>query len=352
MTEEFSDVFVDPLPPGLPPERDSGHTIPTEPGHKPPFRPMYRLSPLEMREAKEQITKFIADGIIEPSKSPYGAPILFVPKPNGRGLRLCVDYRALNSVTIKNRYPIPRIDDLLDEIQGAKYFTSLDLTSGYHQIRISDEDVPKTAFRTPFGHFQFKVLIEGFDERPCDVSDSDERHFPEVSSGLVVVYLDDVLIYSKTLEEHQRHVRLVLEVLRKEQFFACKAKSAFCKDEIKFLGHIVSAEGIRVNPAKVAAVADWPPPKNVHEVRSFLGLFRKFIQGYAKLATPLTDLTKKSKVWNWTAACQESFEGIKWALTNAPLLRSPRHDVPFEVVSDASITGLGGSSSLGRSTCC
>ena len=159
MLSEYSDVFQDPLPVGLPPVRTEGHSIPTEPGHPSPFRSMYRLSPLEYRELEKQVTKFLKDGILETSTSPYGAPVLFVPKPNGRGLRLCVDYRALNSITVKNRCTIPRIDDLLDAVAGSKYFTSLDLTSGYHQILISEEDRPKTAFRTPFGHFQFKVLI-------------------------------------------------------------------------------------------------------------------------------------------------------------------------------------------------
>jgi hypothetical protein len=163
--------------------------------------------------------------------------------------------------------------------------------------------------------------------------------------GFVVIYLDDVSIYLKTLADHQRHVRLVLDVLRKEKFFACKAKYDFRKTEIKFLGHIVSAEGIKVNPAKMAAVADWPPLKNPHEVRSFLGLvnyFCKFIQGYAKLASPLTDSTKKNKEWQWTnAECQDAFEGVKWALTNAPVLKSSKVEEPFVVVSDASLTGVG-----------
>ena len=341
---EFADVFVDPLPPGLPPEREFGHTIPTEPGHVPPFRPMYRLSPLEMRETKEQLARFIEQGIIEPSKSPYGAPILFVPKPNGRGLRLCVDFRALNSLTIKNRYPIPRIDDLLDAISGAKFFTSIDLTSGYHQIRITEEDAPKTAFRTPFGHFQFKVLIEGLTNAPATFQTVMNSIFKPYLRDFVVVYLDDILVYSKTEADHQKHLRLVLEKLREEKFYACLQKCEFAKPEIKFLGHIVGAEGIKVNPAKIAAVNDWPQPTNVHHVRSFLGLanyFRKFIQGYAKLAAPLTDLTKTANPFIWTSQCQEAFDGIKWALTHAPVLASPDESKQYEVVSDASGIGLG-----------
>jgi hypothetical protein len=152
-------VFQDPLPSGLPPERDEGHSIPTEPGHPPPFRPMYHLSPLEYSELQKQVSAFLEAGILEPSKSPYGAPVLFVPKPNGRGLCLCVDYKALNAITVKNRYPIPRIDDLLDAVSGAKFFTSVDLTSRYHQMLISEEDRPKTAFRTPMGHVTFGVRL-------------------------------------------------------------------------------------------------------------------------------------------------------------------------------------------------
>jgi hypothetical protein len=167
LLSELSKGFHYPLPPGLPPERSEGHSIPTEPGHPPPFRLMYRLSPLEYRELKKQVTKFLKDGILEVFQSPCGAPVLFVPKPNGQGLRLCVDYRALNSITVKNRCTIPRIDGLLDAVAGSAYFTSLNLTSGYHQILISEEDRPKTAFRTPFGHFQFKVLIEGLTNAPA-----------------------------------------------------------------------------------------------------------------------------------------------------------------------------------------
>jgi hypothetical protein len=160
-------VFQDPLPPGLPLERLEGHSIPTELGHPPPFWSIYRLSLLEYQELEKQVTKFLKDIILEVSQSPYRASVLFVPKPNGRGLRLCVDYRALNSITVKNRCTIPRIDDLLDAVAGSAYFTSLDVTLGYHQILISEEDRPKTAFRTPFGHFQFKMLIEGLTNAPA-----------------------------------------------------------------------------------------------------------------------------------------------------------------------------------------
>lgn len=344
LVHEFADVFKDPLPIGLPPERQEGHSIPTEPGHPPPFRPMYRLSPLEYKELQTQVSVFLEAGILEPSKSPYGAPVLFVPKPNGRGLRLCVDYRALNNITVKNRYPIPRIDDLLDAVSGSKYFTSLDLTSGYHQVLISEEDRPKTAFRTPWGHYQFKVLIEGLTNAPATFQSVMNSIFHPFLRRFVVVYLDDILIYSKTAEEHQLHVRQVLEVLRREKFFVCQAKSSFANPETKFLGHIVSADGIRPDPKKVACVQEWPVLKSVHDVRSFLGLvnyFRKFIKDFATLAAPLTDLTRAKHQWEWTDKCQQAFLALKHCLTQAPLLISPDVNKPYEVVTDASTVGLG-----------
>jgi hypothetical protein len=308
---EFFEVFQDPLPPGLPSERSEGHSIPTEPGHPTPFWSMYRLSPLEYRELKKQVTKFLKDGILKVSQSPYGAPVLFVPKPNGRGLRLCVDYRALKSITVKNRCTIPRIDDLLDAVAGSSYFTLLDLTSGYHQILISEEDRPKTAFRTPFGHFQFKVLIEGLTNAPATFQTVMYSILHPYMRKFVDVNIDDILIFSKSEAEHQAHVRLVLEVLKREKFYVCKAKSSFAQKEVKYLGHIMDKQVIRPDPKKVEAVQTWPVPKNVHDVRSFLGLvnyFQKFIEHYSEIAVPLTNLTKKLHPWVWTGRCQDAFE--------------------------------------------
>jgi hypothetical protein len=205
---------------------------------------MYRLSPLEYRELEKQVTKFLKDGILEVSQSPYGAHVLFVPKPNGRGLRLCVDYRASNSITVKNRCTIPCIDDLLDAMAGSAYFTLLDLTSGYHQILISEEDRPKTALRTPFGHFHFKVLIEGLTNAPATFQTVMNSILHPYIRKFVVVYFDDILIFSKTEAEHQAHVRLVLKVLKREKVYVCKAKSSFAQKEIKYLGHIVNEQGI------------------------------------------------------------------------------------------------------------
>jgi hypothetical protein len=342
---EFSEVFHDPLPDGLPSMRMEVHSISTEPGHPPPFWQMYHLSPLEYRELEKQVTAFLKAGNLEVSTSPYGAPVWFVPKPNGRGLRLCVDYWALNAITIKNHCTIPRIDDLLDAVSRSKYFTSLDLTSGYHQMLISEKDRPKTASRTPFCHFQFKVLIEGLMNAPATFQTAMNIIFHPFLRKFVVVYLDDILIYSRTEKEHKAHVCLVLDVLKREKFSVRKAKSTFAAEEIHFLGHIVNSEGIRPDPKKVEVVPNWPVPKNVHEVCSFLGLanyFCKFISHFLKVAAPLTNLTKKFHVWAWTGKCQDAFEKLKHLLTEAPLLRTPNESKTYREVTDASDIGLGG----------
>jgi hypothetical protein len=290
------------------------------------------------------LEKQVTNGIVEVSRSPYGAPGLFVPKPNGRGLRLCVEYRALNSITVKNRCTIPRIDDLLDAVAGSEYFLSLDLTLGYHQILISEKDRPKTAFRTPFGHFHFKVLIEGLTNAPATFQTVMNSILHPYIRKFVVVYIDDMLVFSKTEAEYQTHVRLVLEVLRREKFFVCKAKSSFAQKEIKYLGHIVNKQGIRPNPKKVEAVQTWPVLKNVHDVRSFLGLvnyLRNFMEHYSEIAVPLTNLTRKASAWNWTGRCEDAFEKLKQKLVEAPLLCTPDERLPYEVVTDASDLDLG-----------
>jgi hypothetical protein len=268
-----------------------------------------------------------------------------VPKPNGQGLRLCVDYRALNSITVKNCCTIPRIDDLLIAVAGSAYFTSLDLTSGYHQILISKEDRPKTAFKTPFDHFQFKVLIEGLTNAPATFQTVMNSILHPYIRKFVVVYIDDILIFSKIEAEHQAHVRLVLKVLKRKKFYVCKAKSSFAQKEIKYLGHIVNEHGICPDSKKVEAVQTWPVPKNVHDVKSFLGLvnyFRKFIEHYSEIGVLLTNLTKKSHSWVWTGRCQDAFELLKQKVTEAPLLCTPDEVLPYEVVTDASDLGLGG----------
>ena len=298
--KEYADVFPDEVP-GLPPDRPGiSHTIPLiDPHGKPPSRPLYRLSRAEFLEAERQTKLLLEKGSIEPSISAYGAPILFVQKKDG-SLRMVIDYRALNKLTVKNKYPMPRIDDTLDQLQGSTVFTSLDLTSGYHQIRITPEDVPKTAFRTPMGLYQWKVLPFGLTNAPATFQTAMNTIFRPYLHKFVLVYLDDILIYSKTPEEHRDHLRKVLDLLREHQLYANLKKCSFAQPEVTYLGHVVSAEGIKVDPRKTAAVADFPTPRNLSHLRSFLGLatyFRKFIRNFAVLAGPLHRLSRKGVPW-------------------------------------------------------
>jgi hypothetical protein len=269
-------------PKGLPPKRSVDHKIELEAGSKPPFGHIYHMSPLELEEAKHQLMDLLARGLVQPSKSPYGAPILLVRKANGK-LRMCVDYRALNKLTVKNRYPLPCIDELLDRLHGASIFTKLDLQSGYWQIRIAEEDIPKTAFHTRYGHYEWRVMPFGLTNAPETFQALMNNVLRPFLDDFVIVYLDNILIYFKTSEEHLVHVDNVLTALRKARLDAGLDKCAFAMREVAFLGHIVSGEGIKVDPKKVGAVREWPPPRNVTEIKSFLGLmgfYRRFVHHY------------------------------------------------------------------------
>ena len=326
---------------GLPPDRGAGHTIPLHANQKPPFHSPYRLSPLENKEVEQQVRELLRLGLIEPSKSPYGAPVLFVKKKDG-SLRMCVDYQALNKKTVRNTYPLPRIDELLDRLKGAKVFSSLDLASGYHQILIDPSDVPKTAFTVPGGHYQFKVQCFGLTNAPATFQDVMNRIF--ASKAFVVVYLDDILVFSRNAEEHEQHLDEILGLLHENHLFAKLLKCEFNRPEVKYLGHIVNGAGIQPDRQKIAAVADWPVPKDVHELRCFLGLtnyFGKFVQGYAGRVSPLTKLPRKGVVFDWSAKCQGAVEDLKEDLTTAPVLQAPSSDVKFELVADACKTGIG-----------
>ena len=288
--------------------------------------------------------KLLLNGYIEPSKSPFGANVRFVQKKDGT-LRMCLDYRALNKITVHNKYPLPRIDDLIDKMSGAKCFSSLDLASGYHQIRIAEEDVPKTAFSTPFGHYQFKVLAFGLTNAPATFQYAMNDLFAAQLGRYVCVYLDDILIFSKNAEDHEKHLEEVLSILEKNKFFAKLSKCDFNRNELLYLGHIIGADGMKVDPAKIATVASWPAPRDLQQLRSFLGLtnyFRKFIQGYAARCKPLTALTCKGVDYAWTPERQAAFDGLKLDLTTAPVLKAPDFSKAFEVVTDSSQWSLGG----------
>jgi Reverse transcriptase (RNA-dependent DNA polymerase)/RNase H-like domain found in reverse transcriptase/Integrase zinc binding domain/Chromo (CHRromatin Organisation MOdifier) domain/gag-polyprotein putative aspartyl protease len=342
---DFIDRFPEKLP-NLPPVREVSHTIPMEPGHKPPCRPTYRLSHLELEECKKQVEELLQQGLIRPSASPYGSPILFVRKKEGT-FRMVIDYRQINNLTVKDKYPLPRIDDLLDKLQGATYFSSFDLLSGYHQVRLSETDVPKTAFRTPFGSYEFLVLPFGLTNAPATFQRLMNTIFHDfVREGFVVVYLDDLLVFSKSESDHMEHLQRVLHRLREHDLYAKLLKCHFFTSELKYLGHLVGKDGLKPDPEKIEVIRTWPKPTNVQQVRQFLGLanyFRKFIARYSIIAAPLTSLTSSKRPWTWGEREQQAFDRIKTALTSAPVLALPDVSKTFqiEVISDASDVGVG-----------
>lgn len=289
IVSEYTDVFPKDLP-GIPPDRETEFKIDLNPGTGPISKAPYRMAPAELKELKSQLEELLGLGFIRPSTSPWGAPVLFVRKKDG-SMRLCIDYRDLNKVTIKNKYPLPRIDDLFDQLQGATVYSKIDLRSGYHQLKIRKEDIEKSAFRTRYGHYEFTVMPFGLTNAPAAFMDMMHRVFRDLLDQCVIVFIDDILIYSKNEEEHVDHLRTILQRLREHQLYAKFSKCEFWMNQVKFLGHVVSGEGVAVDPDKIKAVVEWAQPTNVSEIRSFLGLagyYRRFVPGYSKVARPMT----------------------------------------------------------------
>jgi hypothetical protein len=339
--KEFSEVFLDGLPPSMPPERRVSHEIPLHPDSPPQFRGIFRLSQIELQELRKQLDQLLKDGKISPSTSPYGAPVLFVKKKDG-SLRMCIDYRALNSQTVKNRYALPRIDDLLDQLYGAKVFSKIDLTSGYWQIAIAAADRYKTAFRTRYGHYEFNVMPFGLTNAPATFQSLMNDIFRDMLDVCVVVYLDDILIYSKTSEDHEKHLRQVLQRLRDHELYARPSKCVFFTDTIKYLGHVIGPDGIKPDPDLVQAIVDYPQPHTLKQLQSFLGLsnfYRKYVENYSKIALPLTDALQhasNSRPIAFTIDMIQAFDALKKALTSDPCLQLPDPDGEYEVTTDAS----------------
>ena len=339
---DYPDVFPDDLP-GLPPDRDIEFLIELQPGTAPISKRAYRMPPKELAELKTQLQELLDKGYIRPSSSPWGCPALFVKKKDGC-LRLCVDYRPLNAVTIKNKYPLPRIDVLFDQLSGAKVFSKIDLRSGYHQIKIRPCDIPKTAFSTRYGLYEYLVMSFGLTNAPAYFMYLMNSVFMTELDKFVVVFIDDILIYSKNEEEHAEHLRIVLQRLRDHKLYAKFSKCEFWLDSVKFLGHTISSEGISVDPSKIQEVMDWKPPKSIHQIRSFLGLagyYRRFVPDFSRIAKPMTELLKKGVKFVWDEKCEEAFHTLKQHLTTAPVLAQPDNSKPYEVYCDASGTGLG-----------
>ncbi|GJS32166.1 reverse transcriptase domain-containing protein [Tanacetum coccineum] len=292
VVRDFPEVFPEDLP-GLPPTRQVEFHIELIPGAAPVTRAPYRLAPAEMKELAEQLKELSDKGFIRPSSSPWGAPILFVKKKDG-SFRMCIDYRELNKLTVKNRYPLPRIDDLFDQLQGSSIYSKIDLRSGYHQLRVREEDIPKTAFRTRYGHYEFRVMPFGLTNAPAVFMDLMNRVCKPYLDKFVIVFIDDILIYSRNEKEHEEHLKTILELLKKEELYAKFSKCEFWINTVKFLGHVIDSSGIHVDPAKIEAVKNWASPTTPSEIRQFLGLagyYRRFIEGFSKIAKPMTELT-------------------------------------------------------------
>jgi len=340
LTELFSQREADKLPP----HRPYDHRIPLEPGTTPPFGTIYSMSPTELEVLRKYIEDHLQKGFIRHSQSPCGAPILFVKKADG-SLRLCVDYRALNKITTKNRYPLPLIGELLDRISRAKFFTKFDVRDGYHRLRMAEGEEWKTAFRCRYGLFEYNVMPFGLCNAPGTFQHYMNDTFREFLDKFLIIYLDDLLIYSDTLAEHKKHVRMILERLQEAGLCLKPSKCQFHVQEVAFLGFVVGPKGVRMDPTKVEAITSWPAPRSVHDVRVFLGLanfYRRFIKNFSKMATPLTALLKKNRRFRWTQEAQSSFDELKVAFTSAPILRHFNPSLPTVVEADASDYAQGG----------
>ena len=342
---EHRHVFAKDLPSGIPPAR-RGHEfrIELEEGTEPIHRPLYKLSPMELEEVKRQIDYLLEKGFIRPSESPFGAPILFVPKKDG-GLRMCLDYRWLNRATIKNRYPLPLPEEMIDRLHAARVFSKIDLRSGYWQMPVRESDVHKTAFRSRFGHFECCVLPFGLCNAPAQFMAMMNDLFSDMLDKSVIIFLDDILIFSPTIQDHIQHLQAVLRRLTDHNLFAKASKCEIAQQVTEFVGHVVTEEGISPMDSKIKAINEWSTLDSVTDVRSFLGMasfYRKFIPGFAKICGPLHDLTKKGVKFEFGDKERQAMEAIKQRLTSSPVLILPDPLREYTVVTDASQDAIGG----------
>ncbi|KAK8983583.1 hypothetical protein V6N11_073987 [Hibiscus sabdariffa] len=339
LLEQYKSVIDEPK--GLPPQRTQDHAISLIPGAQPVNLRPYRFPFSQKSEIEKQIGEMLAASIVQNSKSPFASPCLLVKKKDGTW-RLCVDYQQLNSLTIKNKYPITVVDDLLDELSGAKYYSKLDLRYGYWQIRIIPEDVPKTAFRTHHGHFEFKIMPFGLTNAPATFQSLMNEIFSPYLQKFVLVFFDDILIYSLTLADHYSHLQQVLQVLETNSLFARKSKCFFGQEKVEYLGHIISSEGVATDPSKVEAMRNWKLPKSIKSLRRFLGLtgyYKKFIRNYGSISKLLTAMLKKDNFF-WTQEAKDAFLTLKESMCSASVLALPDFTQPFSLETDASTKGI------------
>lgn len=338
---EFPTVVTPPTE--LPPKRACDHEIPLVEGAQPVSVRPYRYPPALKDEIESQVDQMLQQGIIQPSSSPFNSPVLMVRKKDGTW-RFCVDYRYLNTLTVKTAFPILVFDQLMDELPGARYFSTLDLLAGYHQIRLREGEPPKTAFSTHVGHYEFRVVAFGLSGAPGTFQGAMNQTLKPLLRRCAIVFFDDILIYSKSFEEHIEHLRQVFALLAKDQWHIKLSKCNFARSEISYLGHVISERGVATDPAKIEAVVSWPTPTNVKELRNFLGFagfYRRFVRHYAIVSKPLTALLKKHCLFLWTSEQETAFTTLKKCPCSTPILTLPDFTKPFCIETDASNMGVG-----------
>ena len=337
---QYQDVFEDPKT--LPPERVYDHTIPLLPNAVPVNARPYRYSPLHKDEIERQVREMLSAGLIVPSTSPFASPVLLIQKKDG-SWRFCVDYRRLNDLTIKNKFPMPLIEEIIEELAGSHFFTKLDMKSGYHQVRMKPAEEYKIAFKTHQGHYQFKMMPFGLTNAPATFQCVMNEVLAPFLRKFVMVFLDDILIYSPDLHSHLSHLEQVLQVLRANQLYMKKSKCSFAQPMVEYLGHVISGLGVATAEDKIKVVLASPVPQSITDVRAFLGLtgyYRRFVKGYGSLARPLTQLLQKRQ-FQWTPDAQIAFDKLKQAMVTTPVLALPDFKESFVVETDASDIGIG-----------
>ena len=339
----------------LPPHRDEDHAIELEPGKTPPFGPLYNLSEHQLKILREYIDENLQNGFIRPSKSSAGAPVLFAPKPDGT-LRLCVDYRGLNAITMKNRYPLPLINEILDRLSGAQVFTKIDVKNAYYRLRIREGDEWKTAFRTRYGLFEYLVMPFGLTNAPASFQSYIHGVLRQFLDVTVIVYLDDILVFSRDPSQHEKHVREVLKALFKAGLYAKFSKCLFSVTRLPFLGFILTDKGVEMEEDRISTILNWPEPESVREIQSFLGFanfYRRFVKGFSRIAHPLTDMTKGAaqrtkkdlalrKKDFLTTEARRSFHELVATFTTSPFLAHFDAKCPIKLETDASGYAISG----------
>jgi len=335
---EYADVFSKSKAETLAPHHPYDLRIDLEKDSHPPVGTIYSLSKFEQEALKEFIDENLTNGFIRSMSSPHGAPVLFVKKKDG-SLRLCVDFCGLNKITKKDRYPLPLISDLLDSPRKARIYTKIDLRHAYHLVCIAEGDEWKTAFRTRYGAFEWSVMPFGLTNAPAAFQRFMNDLFSDLLDVCIVVYLDDILIYSNDITQHQKHIKEVLKRLRKAGLYVKAEKCEFHSDSVEYLGYVLSLSGLTMSDAKVKTIQEWPEPKKVKDIQSFLGFanfYRHFIFNYSDIVIPLTRLTRKDTPWNFDKACRKAFNTLKQAFTSAPILTHWIPDTQLVVETDAS----------------